>query len=118
MRVKPGKASNSDTYRSIRRQKRGEDDMRRKLIDTVANGLNRNGHMKLREVLAIPPENNHRDALGDIDSSNIIFEYVPKNFVDDAEVSHDLAKMILRNAISEAIIYAVYVYISCFSDYI
>jgi hypothetical protein len=107
MCVKPGKASNSDIDRSIRRQKRGEDDMRRNLIDTVADGLNKNGHMKLREVLAIPPQNDHRDALADIDSSNIIFEHVPKNFVDDAEVPHDLAKMILRNAISEAIVYAV-----------
>lgn len=107
MRVKSGKASNSDIDRSIRRQKRREDNIRRNLIETVPNGLNKNGIMKLREVLAIPPENDRRDAKGDINSPETIFKYVPRTFEDGAEVPHDLAKMVLRNAISEAIIYAV-----------
>lgn len=106
MRVKSGKASNSDIDRSIRRHKRREDDIRN-LIETVANGLNKNGHMKLGEDLAIPPENDRRDAKGDINSPETIFKYVPRTFEDGAEVPHDLAKMVLRNAISEASIYAV-----------
>lgn len=110
MRVKPTQPSSSDIDRNIRRQKRREDDIRMKLVETVANGLNKNGHMKLREVLTIPPENGRHDAKGDINSPEIIFKYVPKTFEDGAEVPHDLAKIILRNAISEAIIYAVCVY--------
>jgi hypothetical protein len=108
MHVKPGKALSSDIGRSIWRQKRSEDDIRMKLIKSVADGLNKDQHKKLREVLAIQPTDGHRDARGDTDKLEDIFVYAPKNFEGGVKVPHELAKMILRNAISEAIILVYY----------
>ena len=77
------------------------------IFDQVWLELNEKNDKKLHEVLAIPPTDHRRDANGDINKSEDIFEYVPSKFQDGSKVPYDLAKKALRDATVAAVSYRI-----------